>query len=203
MERENISFDWEPITLEDARSVISVLERSECTRANTVPAEAINIVKNVATRIEEIDLEAMASNLAGVFDPIGQLQSWLQSQLNALVSWFSRTVDSIFRSIWSTVIKPYLSIIEGGVNWLKSSLSNLVSDISSSFSKVLSNISSLASSVSTILSKVTNLPSTIWNYIQSAINSIVSSISRTVGSAINQVTSAFSHAINFLLSFDC
>jgi len=183
--------DWDAITPEDAQYIISMLDRlRDVEIGSTIPTISIG----------ELDLDALASSLAGITDPIGQIQSWFQDQLRALTSWFSSAVDSLFRSLYNTLIKPTLSAIAGGVDWIRSNLQSIASTVTSSLGQIATLVSNLGSSIASILSAIAQLPSAIWNQLQSVSSAIISSLSSAIASVVAKVSDALGGLRSWLSS---
>mgnify|MGYP000123677313 FL=1 len=190
--------EWEPFTPEEIHHLVSLLKNVDVSRLSAKALRSVDLREALILSFDELDLEALASSLAGVMDPIGQIQDWFQDQLSILTSWFASTVDGIFRSIWETVIKPFISTIASGVDWIKSNLTSIADSISATLGQISTLISDLSTSLSTILESLANLPSTIWNFLQSAVSTIKDTISGIVESVSSAVRGLISNLQNWL-----
>jgi len=117
--------------------------------------------------IEHLDLEALAGELHGIMDPIGQLQDWLYDRLQELTSWFSATVESVFTNIWELTIKPFLDTM------------------SSTIDSIWNYIQQVPGTVTGLLGWLEDSISSVWDWIQenvldpltSALNSMITTVS--------------------------
>ena len=96
-------------TLEDVRYLISLIDSVPAAPVAAAPleaelrsaaelvlaelrslnAESESLQREIALAVRDLDLEALAGEVMGVLDPLGQLQAWLADQLKALASWFA------------------------------------------------------------------------------------------------------------------
>ncbi len=126
--------------------------------------------------LNEIDLEALASSVAGIADPIGQLKEWIKSQLENLKNIIIGALAPLINAVKSAVDDVYNAIV---------GLGKAISDIGNSISNIISTINSYFDS---FWSALENLPNTII----SAIESIVSNIYQYLINIINAINDAFS-----------
>jgi len=181
--------DLDLFTVEDVNTVINIID-------NLGSVNAVNDAVTVES-IEDLDLEALASSLHGITDPIGQLQSWLYDVLQELTSWISDTVNQIFQSFWDTVIKPFLD----GLSSLVENIWSYIQQIPGVFTDLVSWIKDQVNSIWAWIQEnlVTPLGNAIQSFIDlvsSGIETITSFFTETLPSYITQIPSMIQEAIS-------
>ena len=137
-----------------------------------------------------LDLRAMASAVAGVTDPIGQLKDWLYGKLSEFVQTIINAVSSIFSEFYDRVIKPALDTIAGALNTVANTMQSWFQSIADSIFALSAAIQQVV--IDPIMNALhwvqENFPSfieSISNAVQS-IESAISSIADTISSAVQQ-----------------
>jgi len=108
----DLGYTIEPFTVEDAESLMELVD----SLSTDSPSLYTEYVEYRLQSVEELDLDALASSLHGITDPIGQIRDWFYDRLMELTSWFSDAVHSIFSSFWNTVISPVIDGIRSVVD---------------------------------------------------------------------------------------
>ena len=128
--------------------------------------------------IYNIDLDSLASSLAGITDPLGQLRDWFTKVLNSVASWIVQQISGL------------LNVLEEGIESLIKSVFNAVKD---AINTLASNISTLTSTIKTVvIEPITKAIEVAKDFISSVANWLsqigdtVKSIITSVGDWINQ-----------------
>ena len=135
--------------------------------------------------LDTLDLSAIASSVAGVTDPIGQLKDWLYDVLKKFVDTIVNAVQSAIQSLVDNVIEPALNYIASTLgsiadtmsNWF-SSLYDAIQDIASTIkSVVIDKIRDLVDYISDLVHSLGDYVSTIMSDLRDSVDAIVSSVS--------------------------
>ena len=206
----------EPFTPEDVEYLMSLIPNDE--------ADTVVLDVGVHLRPEELDLEALASQLHGITDPIGQLRDWLYDRLKELTSWFADAVNAILQSFWDTVAKPfvdgirtvvesiwaYLQQVPGTVKsfleWIQDQISSIWGWIQQyiidPLVNALSGLSSfISTAVDTITSLITQIPNLISQAIQGAWDWIQTYIIEPLMRAFETLSNWVSQAVDTIAGF--
>jgi len=147
-----------------------------------------------------IDLDAVASGTAGVFDPLGQLRDWLVSQF----AWVGDAIKNFF--------KPILDGISGGVSWIRDrvgwiydnivSIASTIKDvivtpINQALNWVSTNFPKLVDTVTSLLDKAGKWISDVGGKIQEAFTTIGNMLS----SAGDKIGKILTDASNWIQNF--
>lgn len=182
----------EPFTNEEGLKIYEVLSSALASNINYVDQELLQYVS----------LEAMATSLQGIIDPIGQLATWIYDRLKEVSSWFASVVDTLVKNVFNTLIKPMLDAISSGIYGISSlassiwnTISNIPGMITGVINSIVTSINNLWGSIQSVLSGIT---SSIQGFISTAINGILgvlSSISGLVSSLATMLSNAVSSII--------
>jgi len=112
------------------------------------------------------DLEVVMVDFGGLMDPIGQLQSWLASQLSSLAQWIVNSLN--------TIISPVYDALQSVLQFM-SSLQSTLSELITGFGDVLNTVNQLI----TMFHELVITPVTEFiEQLQVGISSIIESISQ-------------------------
>jgi len=182
----------EPFTLEDVNAFMDMLSsvKQDFTDVGS------HVVNYVVTDVGELDLDALASKLHGIFDPIGQLRDWFYDRLKELTSWFSDAVNSILRTFWDTIAGPVVdgirSVVDsiwGYIQRIPGTVSDLVSwirdQINSAWSWFESNfINPLKTALSDLTSRVASAVDTVRDFFTVTLPDLIASVPGKIQDAI-------------------
>jgi len=172
----------EPFTPEDAEALMSLINNM------SIDESSINTLYGIYTlhSVQDLDLDALASSLHGITDPIGQLRDWFYDRLKELTSWFSDAVNSLISTFWDTVARP---IIDG---------------IKSTVDSIWSYIQRIPGAVTDIVTWITDQINSIWSWIQdnliTPLSNALTSLSVSISSMVDTVVSFFTVTLPDLLS---
>ena len=175
-------------------------------------------VEYMVVNKEEVKLDLVASAMAGVTDPLGQLQDWLTSMFDSVSSWIVSTVetwieenvipviDGITSWITDNVIPVISDVVTGITDWLSENVVPAISDAVTSISdwiseNVIPAISDAVTSISdwikdNVIPAIDNAVTSISNAISDVTTSISSYISDNVLPAISGVVTSISSYIS-------
>jgi len=170
--------------------------------------------------LENIDWDAVASDVLGIMDPIGQLRAWLESLLTGFIDTIRRAFEAIaspirdaVNSIWSTVIAIPSAIstvidtlrsivvkpIQDALNWVSATFPLVVNAVSSAIKQVSDFITGLPSTISRFIDTVSSVFSYLADRIRSGFQWFVDQISRLpdyISSLIGSVSKLFSDFVD-------
>jgi len=195
----------------DSQLLIEVSKEDVESLADALATIFVEEVSVEYVEIEEIDLDSLASSLAGIVDPFGQLKEWLEDLLESIASWIVSGIEAVIDTVKSA-LSDLINTAISGINAVASSLSGLWDYVTSWFMSVLDAISSLGSSIissiDAVVSAVSNVASTVvesFNAVVSAITSAIDTVIKTVldslsalGETISGMLSAIIDAVSTL-----
>ena len=170
--------------------------------------------------LDEIDLEAISSALAGISNPFGQLEEWIWNKLQGIANVIINALSSLINGakqvidwVWDTVqaistalgdlannIQKYFTSLGEGLSNIWNFLQSLPSTIVNAISNIISNVSNVVSGLATAIN---NLITSIEEYLQSAINTIIANISNIINvvqSSLSSVGETLSNIISNIQS---
>ena len=90
-----------------------------------------------------LDLDALASSVAGITDPIGQLKDWLYDVLKKFIDTIINAVTAAWAAFYDRVIKPALTAISSTLSGIANALGSSLSYIGNVLSEILSTLRSV------------------------------------------------------------
>ena len=186
---------------------IEVISSAEKPKVEALPAEVL----------DSIDLDAVASGVAGIYDPLGQLRDWLVSQFawvaDTVRSFFEPildaiggTVDTIYSNVISigkaltslsdTIQSVIISPITDALNWISETFPSIVAQASSFIQQVMDALANLPNTLTSIISSVGSELSKAFSPITTLIENAISTLSNW----ISQIPTAIQETINFILT---
>ncbi|RLC73746.1 MAG: hypothetical protein DRI26_00210 [Chloroflexi bacterium] len=172
------------------------------TIADMIVNQEINLNENINMIDVNIDLDQIATSLAGVTSPIGQLKSWLRDQLNAIASWIADTVSGFVDRIISGLKNFISGLTDSLASTFKSAIGALWEKISSAIDALKQTIESIViepikemiekakefvAGIPGLLSKIKDAVSGIIGSIKDAVAGIVDKISDTIRGVASKI----------------
>ena len=161
--------------------------------------------------LDSIDLDAVASGVAGIYDPLGQLKDWLVSQFSwvadrikeffdPILSGISYVADQIWNkvkgipdaisSLSDTIQKIVVEPITDALNWVSENFPKVADTVSSLLDEVWKALTDLPNKVKAIIDTVSQAVSPITDTIEKAFSSIeswVSSIPKSIEDVVGKL----------------
>ncbi len=184
----------EYFTPEDAEIVLEALSKTSKDYIHII----YNNIEIPTISIEELDLEALAGELHGISDPIGQLKDWLYDRMKELASWFADTVKGTLEWLWDNYIAPafndianvlrsiwdFLQEIPGAtenlIKWLEDQITNVWEWIEENI------ISPLSEALESITNFINDLITTLSDFISVTLPEYISKIPETIEKTIEE-----------------
>jgi len=144
--------------------------------------------------LEELDLEAMASALAGITDPWGQLKEWLQGMFEWVKNAIIGALAPLIQGVQSIVsgIADAVSALGSTLDSLLSSFESLTSGIADWFSRILNILVSLPSQISDVVSSLISSISSTISDLASSISNIISAVESAISNGLQNIVNMFS-----------
>ena|GEM_PF-3187952 len=146
-----------------------------------------------------LDLDQLASSVAGITDPLGQLKSWLTNTLNSIASWIASTIEASVKGFvdWlNTSIGGMISGLESVIRGLIDGVLGAISDLSATVQKVVIDpIMNAINEANKFLADLPGMISEIGDAISGVIDGIMG-IVNTVGSAIEGLIKTVQDALS-------
>ena len=146
-----------------------------------------------------LDLDQLASSVAGITDPLGQLKSWLTNTLNSIASWIASTIEASVKGFvdWlNTSIGGMISGLESTIRGLIDGVLGAISDLSATVQKVVIDpIMNAINEANKFLADLPGMISEIGDAISGVIDGIMG-IVNTVGSAIEGLIKTVQDALS-------
>jgi len=165
----------------------------------TITASETEETFPIIVNLEDIvDLDALVSSEAGIFDPLGQLKSWLMDRFTEIASFITdvlgATVKSFIDTLWNSISAAFDSVKKFIEDLIKNVLAG-IEDLKKSFETVvLKQIHDAINAAVSFISKVPDLLKPIHNVIDSIIKSIRNIID-TVRKAVEPIITALINAV--------
>jgi len=172
--------------------------------------------------LDTLSLDAIASAVAGITDPIGQLKDWLYDVLKKFVDTIINAVTSAWAKFYDNVIAPVLNSISSAISALYDTLSSAMNYLTSAISAIKDAIDKVVVQpildalqwVQNVLPELGNLVSELIDDIYQAFSKIadkikdvvsnvgdsLSSILDTVESAVTSIFDTLADSASSLLS---
>jgi len=176
----------------DSQLLIDVSKEDVESLADALATVFVEEVSVEYVEIEEIDLDSLASSLAGIVDPFGQLKEWLEDLLESIGSWIVSGIEAVIDTVKST-LSDLINTAISAIDAVASSLSGLWDYVTTWFSSIIDSISALGD---TIYSYVTS----IIDSVSSAITAIVSEAGKLISSAISTILDGITAVSNTIVS---
>lgn len=172
---EHIDFSLE-LTHEDLELLADAI--ISCVRETTT-AYTKDILHITVIDIEQLDLDALAGELMGLTDPIGQLKKWLEELLKSIAKWI---VDQL-SGVIDTVKDWFEGAIDSAISGIKSFINELIRGVSTLVENVYGFVKDLADSISksfeSVFEQLKNLTTDITSWFYKVLDSLT-----TIGSKI-------------------
>jgi len=144
-----------------------------------------------------IDLEALSSELAGIYDPIGQIAKFITQVFNSIASWIVGTLSSAVKGfidwLWSNIESAFRTVYD----WFESITKTITegfTKLAEEFRKVV--IEPINRAVSAALDFLSRLPEYVSNFVES-IRSGLEELWKLITSVGRAVQDAFSTVMKF------
>ena len=139
-------------------------------------------------------LDLIASETAGVLDPIGELGDWIADLFNSVASW----IVASFETFIETVISPMISAIDSFIrDVVYPAISGVVDTVLSIVDTIVSSIGDLINSA---ITTITGAVDSAITAISGAIDAIASSILSTIETVQEALSGAISGVIDTISS---
>ena len=184
----------ELFTPDDASYLLNLIE--------SIGSSQSYVVVLTEEELLRIDLSALASELHGLTDPIGQLKKWIYDRMKELASWFGKIVGSVWKDLWNMVAKPIIEAIRNTVDAIWNFLTSVPGAVKDFISWIGDQITQVWSWIqNNIVQPLLSVFQTLTQWIQDAIRTITTFFTTTLPSWISQIPDMIQGALQRVWSW--
>ena len=149
--------------------------------------------------LETLSLDAIASAVAGITDPIGQLKDWLYDVLKKFVDTIINAVTSAWAKFYDNVIAPVLNAISSAISALYDTLSSAMNYLTTAISAIKDALDKVVvQPILDALQWVQNVLPELGNLVSELIDDIYQAFSK-IGDKISEIAGKISDTLSSIL----
>ena len=149
--------------------------------------------------LDTLSLDAIASAVAGITDPIGQLKDWLYDVLKKFANTIINAVTSAWAKFYDNVIAPVLNAISSAISALYDTLSSAMNYLTSAISAINDALDKVVvQPILDALQWVQNVLPELGNLVSELIDDIYQAFSK-IGDKISEIAGKISDTLSSIL----
>ena len=191
MSRDNYSFDY---SRDDIEWLADQLADVLVARQEQQQVQIMTI-----DMLDTLSLDAIASAVAGITDPIGQLKDWLYDVLKKFVDTIINAVTSAWAKFYDNVIAPVLNAISSAISALYDTLSSAMNYLTTAISAIKDALDKVVvQPILDALQWVQNVLPELGNLVSELIDDIYQAFSK-IGDKISEIAGKISDTLSSIL----
>ena len=171
----------------------------DCMRAGTNSSQNIEVVD-----IRLVDLESLASSVAGITDPIGQIRDWLMGVLQSIAEWIVNSLKGAFQFFVEQILGRLSAVgdalgkaIAGALDAIKSGFANLLERLQSGITWLVQKIGEIGSQLSNFFA---DLMTFIWTKLTEGLSWLGEQVAKGLSWLLERITEGISRLWDWVQS---